>query len=207
MTEVLNNPKNLILAGIYAGINALAAFFFLWALMGKALGAIIGLAGGFGIKIGYPVGILLLAGILCAVVFIGMSGLALFVCAKLNKRELNIAQAMVIASVSSTFPTALLLIGTLLGLISMLLAMFCLAAAGLVWAINACTDAYDYAGLNGTRSLKEMGILLVAMLVVLLVCYFITQALLGWAIGGITVNGTKLGNIGELIGNFGNILG
>lgn len=207
VTEALNDPKNLVLAGIYAGVNALAVFIYLWALMGKTFGMISSLAGGFGIKVGYPIGILLLSGILFAVVFIGLSGLALFACAKLNKRELSIQQALVIASVSSTYPTALLLIGTVLGLLSIWLALISVIVAALVWAINACTDLYDYAGLNGTRSLKEMGIMLIAMIVVLLICFLVTRGLLGWAISGITINGTKLGNLGELIGDLGDLFG
>lgn len=202
VTEALNDPKNLVLAGIYAGINALTVFFFLWALMGKALGVIARVT-----KVGYPVGILLLSGIIFAAVFIGMSALALFACAKLNKRELDIKQALVIASVSSTYPTALLLIGTILGLLSIWLALFCLVLACLVWCINACTDLYDYAGLNGTRSLKEMGIMLGAMAVVLLIFFLVARGMLGWAVSEISISGTKLGNIGELIGNIGDLFG
>ncbi len=202
VTEALNDPKNLVLAGIYAGVNALAAFFFLWAMMGKALSAFSAIA-----KVGIPVLILLLAGIIFAVVFIGMSGLALFACAKLNKRELDIKQAAVIASVSSTYPTILLLVGTLLALLNFWLGMICLILAALVWAINACTDLYDYAGLNGTRSIKEIGIMLGMMAVVLLVCYLVTTGMLGWSIKEITFNGTKLGDVGDLLGNLGNLLG
>lgn len=207
VTEALNDPKNLVLAGIYAGVNALAAFFFLWAMMGKVIEplSIIGLSSIA--KVGLPILILLLAGIIFAVVFISMSGLALFASAKLNKRELDIKQAMVIASVSSTYPTILLLVGTLLGLLNFWLGMICLILAALVWAINACTDLYDYAGLNGTRSIKEMGIMLGMMAVVLLVCYLVTRGMLGWAISEVTINGTKLGNIGELIGDLGNLFG
>lgn len=215
VATAVNSKNGIIHAGLFAAVNALVAFFFLWRLLGATIGTIVnavgsaisgigGLLGGsvnLGVDVSYPVFQLLLTGILCAVLFIGLSGLMLFVCGKINKKELNIQQAMTIAGVSSIFPTLLLLVGLILGFLSIYFQILVLVIAAIIWAVNACDDLHTYVQLRGTDSVKNMAIVIGLMTVVAVISAFLAVKLMGWCAGSIKVEGMKIGDaIGQLSG-------
>lgn len=188
----MNSANHLALAGVFAGANALAALLFIWRLMGQVLGMVTGVAGSLGVDIKYPFFPMLITAIVLTVVFTGMSGLALFVCGKITKREMDIKYAMEIAAVASVLPTALLLVGVILGFIAWQLQVICLVLAGIVWVANGLADLNDYTGLKANASIKDLGVVVLTMLVVAAVCYFATSKLSVWCVGEITVMGQKV---------------
>ena len=192
---------------ILAGINALAAFLYLWKLIGGFLGSIVdavndamsGISGMLGgsasmeLEITYPFFILLLGGILLAVIFIGLSALGLFCAAKLTKKELTIQQSATVAAYDSIFPTLLLLVGILLGLISTTAQLIVLPIAAILWAIFSVRDAQEYAGLNPTIASKNLAIQTVLMLVVGGLSIYLAWEIGLWCTGEVAIEGEKIG--------------
>lgn len=190
----MNSSNHLALAGIFAGVNAIAAMLFVWGLFARVIGSVTGVVGD-ALEIKYPFFAILVTGIALAVVFIGMSGVALFACGKITKRDIHIKYALVIAAAGSIFPSALLLVGTVLGFLSWKLQLLCLAVAAMVWVANGLSDLSDYTGQKVSASTKDLAIVVAAMLVVALVCFFVAGKLLGWCVGEISVMGQKIGDI------------
>lgn len=209
----VESKKGMAMAGILAGVHALALFFFFWSMLGKLIGSlksslgILGSAVGALVKIGMPIFPLLLTGIVLAVVCIGLSAVALMVCGKLTKRELTIQQTLVVAAVSSIYPTVVLLAGALLGLMSSWLHVACLVLALLIWVINAVSDIRDYTGLNATVSLKNMIMVAVVLLVVAVVSALVLYGMGKYCIGEVSIAGAKLkdGLAGLLSGGLGGL--
>ncbi len=215
VAKAADSKNGLIHAGLFAAVNALVVFFFLWRLLAATIGSFMikvgGTLSGIGGMIGgsvsvsmdmsYPIFQLLLSGILCAVLFIGLSGLMLFVLGKICKKELNIQKSITIAGVSSIYPTLLLAAGLLLGFISVYFQILVLVIAAIIWAVNACADLHTYLQINATDSLKNMAIVVGLMTVVAAICGYLTIQMMGWCIGGIEVEGVKVSDaIGQMSG-------
>lgn len=201
----MNSENHLAIAGVLAGVNAIAALLYIWRLFAQLLGTIGGIASNLGVKIQYPFLAMLVTAIVLTVVFIGMSGLALFVCAKIAKRKMEIKYAMEIASVASIASTVLLLLGIILGFISWQMQLLCLVLSAIIWCANGLADIHDYTALKANNSLKEMGILVLTVIVVAAICLMITGKLSVWCIGEISINGDKLADaiqngLGDLMG-------
>lgn len=201
-----SSEHHLALAGVFAGINAVAALLYIWRLLAQVLGAFLGLASDLGLKIRYPFLAMLVTAIVLTVVFVGISGLALFACARIAKRTMDIRNAMEIAVVASIPSTALLLLGTVLGFLSWQLQLLCLCLAGIIWCAGGLADLNDYTGLKANHSLKELATVALTVAVVAAICLFATGKLSAWCIGEISVNGAKLAdairdNLGGLLGS------
>ena len=195
---VRENVNDIKSAGIFAAANAIVVFLYLWKLIAGIFGPLFeglnDLASALGgkVEITYPIFLFLLGGILLAVLFIGLSALALFAVSKLTKKELSIQQAVGVASYNSTFPPLLLLVGCLLGFNSTGAQLIVLPIAGILWAIFGVRDAREYAGLNPTIATKNLIFQVVAMLVVSMVCVWLTTEITLWCAGGISVEGETL---------------
>ena len=186
--------KGLKIPAIFAGINALAAFFYCWKLIASMLGGIMDAfgAGAYASKVTYPVFLLLVIGILLAAVYIGLSALGLFCVSKLTKKELSFTQSLTVASYHSLVPTLLLLVGTLLGFISLPAQLIVLPIALIVWSIFAVRDAKEYAGLNATLAGKNLLIQTLVTVIVVVVAVYLTYQLMIWGIGEVSADGYTL---------------
>lgn len=203
--------KGLKIPAIFAGVNALAAFFYCWQLIASMLGGIMDIfgAGAYAPEVTYPVFLYLVIGILFAVVYIGLSALGLFSISKLTKRELSITQSLTVASYHSLIPTMLLLVGTLLGFISLPAQLIVLPIALIVWSIFAVRDAKEYAGLNATLAGKNLLIQTVVTTIVVCLCVYLSYQLMIWGIGEISADGytlreafkTMSGGLDDLLGS------
>lgn len=203
------SPNHLGLAGVFAGANALAVLLLIWRILAQSIGTVAGIASAIGgdLKVSYPFLAMLVSAIALAVVFIGMSGLALFAAGKITKRAMEIKYAMVIASVQSIYITALVLVGIVLGFLAWQIEALCLVLAALVWVSNGLTDLSDYTSLKANTSLKSMTVVVALMVVVVIVCGFATSKLLGWTVGEVSVMGQKLSAIADNLGNISDIIG
>lgn len=209
--------EDIKIPAILAGANALAAFLFLWKLLGGIFGSIVdaankamsglgnlmgGSSGSLKIEITYPFFLLLLGGILLAALFIGLSALGLFCAAKLSKKELTIQQSFTVASYNSIIPTLLLVLGILLGFISLTAQLIVLAVAAILWAIFAVQDAREYAGLNPTIATKNLVIATVLMLVVAGLSIYLAFEIGLWCTGEIEIAGAKIGDAIDALKDF-----
>lgn len=196
--------NNMAVMGILVGCNALVAFFYMWAFMGNAVGSamkglnsVMSMFGGSSYSVSYPVGKLLLSGILMSAICWCLSALALFGCAKLNKGKLTLVQSLCVASTNTLYHTALLVVGILLGFLSIKLQVLFLIASLIVWAIIGITDLRDYTAMSPTASVKNLGIELGVILLVVLISGFIGYKLVGWCLGDL---------VSSLGGMFGGLL-
>lgn len=186
--------KGMKIPAIFAGINALAAFFYCWKLIVSMIGGIMDTfgAGAYASEVSYPVFLLLVIGILFAVVYIGLSALGLFSISKLTKRELSFTQTITVASYHSLIPTLLLLVGTLLGFISLTAQLIVLPIALIIWSIFAVRDAKEYAGLNATLAGKNLLIQTLVTTIVAGLAIYLSYQLMIWGIGEVSADGQTL---------------
>ena len=202
--------KGMKIPAIFAGINALAAFFYCWKLIVSILSSIMNAfgAGAYASQVSYPVFLFLLIGILFAVVYIGLSALGLFSISKLTKRELSFTQTITVASYHSLIPTMLLLVGILLGFISLTAQLIVLPIALIIWSIFAVRDAKEYAGLNATLAGKNLLIQTVVTTIVAGLAIYLSYQLMIWGIGEVSADGQTLKESFEAMSNgLGGLLG
>lgn len=195
--------KGLKIPAIFAGVNALAAFFYCWKLIVSILTGIMDAfgVGAYASQVSYPVFLLLVIGILFAVVYIGLSALGLFSISKLTKRELSLTQSITIASYHTLIPTLLLLVGTLLGFISLTAQLIVLPIALIIWSIFAVRDAKEYAGMNATLAGKNLLIQTVVTLIVAGLAIYLSYQLMIWGIGEVSADGQTLKESFEAMSN------
>ena len=202
--------KGMKIPAIFAGINALAAFFYCWKLIVSILSSIMDAfgAGAYASQVSYPVFLFLVIGILFAVVYIGLSALGLFSISKLTKRELSFTQTITVASYHSLIPTMLLLVGILLGFISLTAQLIVLPIALIIWSIFAVRDAKEYAGLNATLAGKNLLIQTVVTTIVAGLAIYLSYQLMIWGIGEVSADGQTLKESFEAMSNgLGGLLG
>lgn len=195
--------KGLKIPAIFAGVNALAAFFYCWKLIVSILTGIMDAFGAIAHapEVSYPVFLFLVIGILFAVVYIGLSALGLFSISKLTKRELSFTQTVIIASYHTLIPTLLLLAGILLGFISLTAQLIVLPIALIIWSIFAVRDAKEYAGMNATVAGKNLLIQTVVSLIVAGLAIYLSYQLMIWGIGEVSADGQTLKESFEAMSN------
>ena len=186
--------KGLKIPAIFAGINALAAFFYCWKLIVSILTGIMDAFGAsaYASEVSYPVFLFLLIGILFTVVYVGLSALGLFSISKLTKRELTFTQTVTIASYHTLIPTLLLLAGILLGFISLTMQLIVLPIALIIWSIFAVRDAKEYAGMNATVAGKNLLIQTVVTTIVAGLAIYLSYQLMVWGLGEVSADGQTL---------------
>lgn len=212
---VAEDKNGLAVAGILAGINALAVFFFIWRIFGQIfslvadmMGKLSGLGSMMGgaadipdMEMGYPIFPMLVSGILIATLGIALTALIVFVVGKIAKAEVDLKKLLVVESTHSVFHSVLMLVGILLGFISWQLQMFVLLLMLVLWLVNTCAEVHCVTGQSANESTKSLGIQTGILCVALAIAIFVISKLVGWCFGELTVNGTALGDALGMLGS------
>lgn len=207
---VAADEKNgMAIAGILAGVNALAIFLYIWKLFGGVLGPIeesMGALGAMGVKFSleYPIIPMFISGIVLAAVGIVLATLIVFIFGKMNKQEVDFKKLLVVEATNSILPSALLLVGIVLGFVDMGVQLIVLLLNMILWVITVCADCGEFAGAKATDSFKNIALQTVFTTVALALAIWVIAQLTGWCISEIKIMGVKVGdalnNIGDLLG-------
>ena len=215
--EVAEDKQGMTVAGVFAGVNFLAVFFFLWRIIGLILN---GITEGAGkevdmdelmeyLEIELPIFPMLLAGLAIAVIGIAATALVIFIAAKLNKQNVDLKKQIVIEAVHSVIPTALLVVGILLGFLAAWLQFIMLALILVLWFINVCSEVRDVAGVQAMETGKSLTIYTLVIFAVLAITVWLTTAIGGWGVGELSIQGHTLNEAmeeaGDMLGMLGDI--
>ncbi len=180
--------NHIVPALILMGINIIVSILFFASIISllistitKIMGVLGTVAGGL-IKVDYPVFQLILSGVLATVLTFGLSSLALFIISKTNKKEFELKQAFITVSIHSLFPTILLLISMICGLMAWWLQLVFALAAALLWIINACSDIQVFCGGDLNDTMKSTIIITGIFFIVAAVFLVVNFELCKWNI-------------------------
>lgn len=211
--EAAAGKKGMTLAGIFAGVNALAVFFFLWRIIGMLLS---GIAEKGDVDVSdleemmdleYPIFPMLLAAIGIAALGILLTALVVFIAGKINKQNVDLKQQIALASIHSILPSAVLVIGIVLGLIAPALQFAVLALILVLWFVNVCDAIREDAGVQIMESGKTLAIQSVVTFAVLAVVVYLMVTIGGWGVGELSIQGTTLNEVLEEADNLLGTLG
>ena len=202
---VAEDPKGMTIAGIFAGVNVQAVFFFLWRIIGMMMTAIADMGGADVsdledlIDIEYPIFPMLIAGLGVTVLGILIGALVVFIAAKINKQAVDFKKLIVVEAVRSVVPTALLIVGIVLGLLLADLQFAVLALILVLWFVNVCADIRDVAGVQVMETGKAMTINTLVICAVLALGVYLMVTIGGWGIGELSIEGATLNEAFEKI--------
>lgn len=191
---LLECKNSLGIAGIFVGVNFFVMFFYWLTNVAYTWK---------GADISMPVGQILLGSFVMTILVFGLSAAALFCVAKLNKHPLTIQQSFAITSASSIFPTVIMLVCMLLGLISTELQSVVMQLVVIFWIVNAYADYREYAGLSANASIKNLAIFCGVLFVIYVICYLIAGAFSDWCTNSILK--AALGDFGDYFDDIGSI--
>lgn len=203
---VAEDKQGMTVAGIFAGVNVLAVFFFLWRIIGMMLTAIADMGGADVsdledmVDIEYPIFPMLIAGLGITVLGILIGALVVFIAAKINKQAVDFKKLIVVEAVRSVVPTALLVVGIVLGLLMAELQFVVLALVLVLWFVNVCADIRDVAGVQIMETGKSMAIHTLIICAVLAIGVYLMVTIGGWGIGELSIEGATLNEAFEKIG-------
>ena len=215
--DVAEDKQGMAVAGVFAGVNFLAVFFFLWRIIGLILN---GITEGAGkevdmdelmeyLEIELPIFPMLLAGLAIAVIGIAATALVIFIAAKLNMQNVDLKKQIVIEAVHSVIPTALLVVGILLGFLAAWLQFIMLALILVLWFINVCSEVRDVAGVQAMETGKSLTIYTLVIFAVLAITVWLTTAIGGWGVGELSIQGHTVNEAmeeaGDMLGMLGDI--
>ena len=213
--EVAEDKQGMAVAGVFAGVNFLAVFFFLWRIIGMMLS---GITKGADadldelmeyLEIEQPIFPMLLAGLAIAVIGIAATALVIFIAAKLNKQTVDLKKQIVIEAVHSVIPTALLVVGILLGFLAAWLQFIMLALILVLWFINVCGEVRDAAGVQVMETGKSLTINTLVIFAVLAIAVWLMTTIGGWGVGELSIQGHTLNEAmeeaGDMLGMLGDI--
>ena len=212
---VAEDAKGMTTAGIFAGVNFLAVFFFLWRIIGLLMDGIKESAGGKVdmdeimemLEIELPIFPMLLAGLAIAVIGIAATALVIFIAGKLNKQNVDLKKQIVIEAVHSVIPTALLVVGILLGFLAAWLQFIVLALILVLWFINVCGEIRDVAGVQAMETGKSLAINTLVVFVVLAAALWLISTIGVWGIGELSIQGHTINEALEEADNILEVLG
>lgn len=202
---VAEDKQGMTIAGIFAGVNVLAVFFFLWRIIGMMMTAIADMGGADVsdledmVDIEYPIFPMLIAGLGIAVLGILIGALVVFIAAKINKQAVDFKKLIVVEAVRSVVPTALLIVGIVLGLLLADLQFVVLALILVLWFVNICADIRDVAGVQVMETGKAMTINTLVLCAVLALGVYLMVVIGGWGIGELSIEGATLNEAFEQI--------
>ena len=200
-------------AGVFAGINFLAVFFFLWRIIGLLLSTVAktGKVDVSELKdmidIQEPIFPMLVAGLAVAVLGILATALVIFLAAKLNKQTVDFKQLIVIEAVHSIIPSALLLVGIVLGFLVWWLQFAVLAIILVLWFINICNDIRDITGAQIMESGKSLTTYALIIFAVLAVAVWAMFAIGGWGVGELSIEDMTINEAIEEAGSILEVMG
>lgn len=212
---VAEDAKGMTTAGIFAGVNFLAVFFFLWRIIGLVLTGIMDSAPSDidmdevmeMLEIEQPIFPMLLAGLAIAVIGIAATALVIFIAGKLNKQNVDLKKQIVIEAVHSVIPTALLVVGILLGFLAAWLQFIVLALILVLWFINVCGEIRDVAGVQAMETGKSLAINTLVVFVVLAAALWLISTIGVWGIGELSIQGHTINEALEEADNMLEVLG
>lgn len=211
---VAEDAKGMTFAGVFAGINVLAVFFYLWRIIGMLMDSIKESAGGKVdmdelmelLEIEMPIVPMLVAGLAIAVLGIVATALVVFVAAKLNKQAVDLKKQIVVASIHSLIPSALLIAGILLGFLIPEVQFIILGLVLVLWFINVCNEARDVTNVQVLESGKTMTIYSLVIFAIFAIAVYAMVAIGGWGIGELSIQGHTINEAVEEAGNFLSVL-
>lgn len=210
---VAEDKQGMAVAGVFAGVNFLAVFFFLWRIIGMLLSAI---TEGADVdmdelmeylEIEQPIFPMLVAGLAIAVIGIAATALVIFIAAKINKQAVDLKKQIVIEAVHSVVPTALLVVGIILGFLVAELQLLVLALILVLWFVNVCNEVREVAGVQIMETGKTMTIYTLVIFAVLAVAVYLMVAIGGWGIGELSIQGHTINEAAEEADNLLGMLG
>lgn len=210
---VAEDKQGMAVAGVFAGVNFLAVFFFLWRIIGMLLSAI---TDGADVdmdelmeylEIEQPIFPMLVAGLAIAVIGIAATALVIFIAAKINKQAVDLKKQIVIEAVHSVVPTALLIAGIILGFLVAELQLLVLALILVLWFVNVCNEVREVAGVQIMETGKTMTIYTLVIFAVLAVAVYLMVAIGGWGIGELSIQGHTMNEALEEADNLLGMLG
>ena len=212
---VAEDAKGMTTAGIFAGVNLLAVFFFLWRIIGQVLTGIMDSAPSDidmdevreMLEIEQPIFPMLLAGLAIAVIGITATALVIFIAGKLNKQNVDLKKQIVIEAVHSVIPTALLVVGILLGFLAGWLQFIVLALILVLWFINVCNEVRDVTDVQMMETGKTLAIYTLVVFAVLAVAVYLMSAIGVWGIGELSIQGHTINEALEEADNMLEVLG
>ncbi len=212
--EVAEDKQGMAIAGVFAGVNFLAVFFFLWRIIGMVMSTFTGGDVDMDelmeyLKIEQPIFPMLLAGLAIAVIGIAATALLIFVAAKINKQTVDLKKQIIIEAVHSVIPTALLIVGILLGFLAAWLQFIVLALILVLWFVNVCNDVREVAGVQIMETGKTLTIYALVIFVGLAIAVWLMTAIGGWGIGELAIQGHTMNEAmeeaGDMLGMLGDI--
>lgn len=216
--SVAADKNGMAVAGIFAGVNFLAIFFYIWrvlAMLPSVIGDLMeGMMSGLGGMMGnamedlefeYPIFPMLVSGIVIAAVGIALSALVVFVIAKLNKQEADIKKLLVTESVNTLPSSILLLVGLILGFIAWQAQLIVLGVILVLWLINVCENIRTIAGAEATQTGKALCIQTAVVFVALAVAVFAIDKLFGWCFGELSIDGMSIADAMDAMGSLGDL--
>ena len=210
---VAEDKQGMAVAGVFAGVNFLAVFFFLWRIIGMLLSAITECADVDMdevmeyLEIEQPIFPMLVAGLAIAVIGIAATALVIFIAAKINKQTVDLKKQIVIEAVHSVVPTALLIAGIILGFLVAELQLLVLALILVLWFVNVCNEVREVAGVQILETGKTMTIYTLVIFAVLAVAVYLMVAIGGWGIGELSIQGHTINAAAEEAANLLGMLG
>ena len=214
---VAEDKQGMAVAGVFAGVNFLAAFFFLWRIIGLVISGIMDSIPSDAdvdmkeimeyLEIEQPVFPMLVAGLAIAAIGIAATALVIFIAAKLNKQTIDLKKQIVIEAVHSVIPTALLVAGILLGFLAGWLQFIVLALILVLWFINVCNEVRDVTGVQMMETGKTLAIYTLVVFAVLAVAVYLMSAIGVWGIGELSIQGHTINEALEEADNMLEVLG
>ena len=212
--DVAEDKQGMTIAGVFAGVNFLTVFFFLWRIIGMLMDSIKESAGGKVdmdeimelLEIEMPIVPMLLAGLAIAVIGNAATALVIFIAGKLNKQNVDLKKQITIEAVNSILPSALLIAGILLGFLLPSVQFIVLGLILVLWFINVCNEARDVTNVQVLESGKTMTIYSLVIFAVLAIAVYAMTAIGGWGIGELSIQGHTINEAIEEAGNFLSVL-
>ena len=214
---VAEDKQGMAVAGVFTGVNFLAAFFFLWRIIGLVISGIMDSIPSDAdvdmkeimeyLEIEQPIFPMLVAGLAIAAIGIAATALVIFIAAKLNKQTIDLKKQIVIEAVHSVIPTALLVAGILLGFLAGWLQFIVLALILVLWFINVCNEVRDVTGVQMMETGKTLAIYTLVVFAVLAVAVYLMSAIGVWGIGELSIQGHTINEALEEADNMLEVLG
>lgn len=210
---VAEDKQGMAIAGVFAGVNFLAMFFFLWRIIGMVMSTFTGDSDVDMdelmeyLEIELPIFPMLLAGLAIAVIGIAATALVIFIAAKINKQTVDLKKQIVIEAVHSVIPTALVVVGIILGFLAAWLQFVVLALILVLWFVNVCNEVREVAGVQVMETGKSLTIYTLVIFAVLAVAVYLMVAIGGWGIGELSIQGNTMNEAMEEAGDMLGMLG